>query len=246
MLAAKVNYFIYSPSATVYGESNPSPYVETMDLGNPSSPYGASKVMLERVLTDITKTNSSFRSVSLRYFKPICAHYSEKIGEDPKGIPNNLLPYINQIAIGKRDKLNVFGGDYPTSDGTCVRDYLLVMELAEGHIAALTWLEKNSNFSGSEFFNLGTAEGTSVLEIINSFKKATSLNIPYVIVDRRPGDLPSFWAEQSKAHKVLDWKAKKLLHQMMIDSWCWQSKNQFRLILKLLFALNILWLPRVS
>jgi UDP-glucose 4-epimerase len=225
MLAAKVNNFIYSSSATVYGESNPSPYVETMNLGNPSSPYGASKVMLERVLTDITKTNSSFRSVSLRYFNPIGAHHSGKIGEDPKGIPNNLLPYITQIAIGKRDKLKIFGGDYPTSDGTCVRDYLHVMDLAEGHVAALTWLEKNPNFSGSESFNLGTGEGTSVLEIINSFEKATSLKIPYLIVDRRPGDLPSFWADPSKAHKVLDWKAKKSLHQMMIDSWCWQSKN---------------------
>ena len=225
MEKAGVNQFVYSSSATVYGEANPSPYLETMALGSPSSPYGASKVMVERMLADTARANPNFRAVSLRYFNPIGAHPSGHIGEDPSGIPNNLLPFITQVAVGKRESLNVFGDDYPTTDGTCVRDYLHVMDLAEGHVAAIQWLAAQSNFRGVEAFNLGTGNGVSVLEIIASFEAATQQKINYQVVDRRSGDLPAFWADADKAHKVLNWQAKRALSQMMEDAWRWQSKN---------------------
>ena len=225
MEKAGVNHFVYSSSATVYGEMNPSPYVETMKLGSPSSPYGASKVMVERVLADTARVNSKFRAISLRYFNPVGAHPSGLIGEDPSGIPNNLLPFITQVAIGLRDSLNVFGGDYPTADGTCIRDYLHVMDLAEGHVAAIDWLAAQSNFNGVEAFNLGTGTGVSVLEIIASFEAATCQKINFEIVERRAGDLPAFWANADKADKVLNWQAKRSLSEMMEDAWHWQSKN---------------------
>jgi UDP-glucose 4-epimerase len=225
MEKAGVNQFVYSSSATVYGEANPSPYVETMNLGSPSSPYGASKVMVERILADTTRANPNFRAVSLRYFNPIGAHPSGHIGEDPSGIPNNLLPFITQVAVGKRETLSVFGGDYPTADGTCVRDYLHVMDLAEGHVAAIHWLAERSDFRGVEAFNLGTGNGVSVLEIITSFEVATQQKIDYQLVERRLGDLPKFWANADKAHNVLNWQAKRTLSEMMKDAWRWQSKN---------------------
>ena len=225
MEQAGVNQFVYSSSATVYGEANPSPYIETMTLGSPSSPYGVSKVMVERILADTARANPNFRAVSLRYFNPIGAHPSGHIGEDPSGIPNNLLPFITQVAVGKRESLNVFGGDYPTTDGTCVRDYLHVMDLAEGHVAAIQWLAAQSNFRGVEAFNLGTGNGVSVLEIIASFEAATQQKINYQVVERREGDLPAFWADAQKADKILNWQAKRALSQMMEDAWRWQSKN---------------------
>ena len=225
MEKARVNHFVYSSSATVYGEVNPSPYVETMELGSPSSPYGASKVMVERVLTDTARVNPKFRAISLRYFNPVGAHPSGLIGEDPSGIPNNLLPFITQVAVGLRDSLSVFGGDYPTADGTCIRDYLHVMDLAEGHVAAIDWLAEQSNFNGVEAFNLGTGTGVSVLEIIASFEAATCQKINFKIVERRAGDLPAFWANADKADKVLNWQAKRTLVEMMEDAWRWQSKN---------------------
>ncbi|MCS5593863.1 MAG: UDP-glucose 4-epimerase GalE [Porticoccaceae bacterium] len=225
MAKAGVNNFVYSSSATVYGEANPSPYVETMNLGSPSSPYGAGKVMVERILLDKARANPNFRAVSLRYFNPIGAHPSGDIGEDPTGIPNNLLPFITQVAVGKRDKLSVFGGDYPTSDGTCVRDYLHVMDLAEGHVAAIDWLATQASFRGVEAFNLGTGNGISVLEIIASFEAATTLKIAYQTVEPRAGDLPAFWANAEKASNVLNWRAKRSLTEMMKDAWRWQSKN---------------------
>ena len=225
MEQAGVNNFVYSSSATVYGEVNPSPYIETMTLGSPSSPYGASKVMIERILADTARANPDFRAVSLRYFNPIGAHPSGHIGEDPSGIPNNLLPFITQVAVGKRESLNVFGCDYPTADGTCVRDYLHVMDLAEGHVAAIDWLAAQSHFRGVEAFNLGTGNGVSVLEIIVSFEAATQQKINYQVVERREGDLPAFWANAEKAVKVLNWQAKRTLSEMMEDAWRWQSKN---------------------
>jgi UDP-glucose 4-epimerase len=225
MEKAGVNHFVYSSSATVYGEMNPSPYVETMELGSPSSPYGASKVMVERVLTDTARVNPKFRAISLRYFNPVGAHPSGLIGEDPSGIPNNLLPFITQVAVGLRDSLSVFGGDYPTADGTCIRDYLHVMDLAEGHVAAIDWLAEQSNFNGVEAFNLGAGTGVSVLEIIASFEAATCQKINFKIVERRAGDLPAFWANADKADKVLNWQAKRTLVEMMEDAWRWQSKN---------------------
>ena len=225
MAKASVNNFVYSSSATVYGEANPSPYVETMNLGSPSSPYGAGKVMVERILLDKARANPNFRAVSLRYFNPIGAHPSGDIGEDPTGIPNNLLPFITQVAVGKRDKLSVFGDEYPTSDGTCVRDYLHVMDLAEGHVAAIDWLEIQPSFRGVEAFNLGTGNGISVLEIIASFEAATTVKIAYQTVEPRAGDLPAFWANAEKASNVMNWRAKRSLDEMMEDAWRWQSKN---------------------
>lgn len=225
MARAGVNNFIYSSSATVYGESNPSPYIETMALGSPSSPYGASKVMVERILQDKTRANPEFRAVSLRYFNPIGAHSSGTLGEDPRGIPNNLLPFVTQVAVGQRSQLNIFGGDYPTADGTCVRDYLHVMDLAEGHLAALEWLQADPAFRGVEAFNVGTGKGVSVLDIVKSFELATGEKIPYEIVQRRAGDLPAFWADSSKAVAVLGWHAGRDLLTMMADAWRWQSQN---------------------
>jgi UDP-glucose 4-epimerase len=225
MERAGVNNFVYSSSATVYGETNPSPYEETMTLGSPSSPYGASKVMVERILLDKSRADNNFRAVSLRYFNPIGAHSSGQIGEDPTGIPNNLLPYITQVAVGKRDRLNVFGGDYPTADGTCVRDYLHVMDLAEGHRKAIDWLLERPDFTGVEAFNLGTGQGVSVLEIIQSFEVVTGQKIPYEIVPRRAGDLPAFWANPNKANQLLGWRATHSLAKMMEDAWRWQTQN---------------------
>jgi UDP-glucose 4-epimerase len=220
-----VHNFIFSSSATVYGEENEVPYVETMKLGTPSSPYGASKVMVERVLADFALSDNNFRGVSLRYFNPIGAHESGTIGEDPKGIPNNLLPYVAQVAVGKRDKLAIFGDDYPTKDGSCERDYLHVMDLAQGHVAALDWLNRQSDFSGVEAFNLGTGNGVSVFAIVKAFEQVINKKIPFEVSPRRTGDLPAFWANANKAHKELKWQASKTLEQMMEDTWRWQSNN---------------------
>jgi len=220
-----VHNFIFSSSATVYGEENEVPYVETMKLGTPSSPYGASKVMVERVLADFAKSDAKFRGVSLRYFNPIGAHDSGKIGEDPKGIPNNLLPYLAQVAVGKREKLSIFGDDYPTADGSCERDYLHVMDLAQGHVAALDWLNKNHEFKGVEAFNLGTGNSVSVFAIVRSFEQAIDKTIAFEVSPRRSGDLPAFWANTSKANNELNWQATRSLNQMMVDTWRWQLNN---------------------
>lgn len=220
-----VSDFIFSSSATVYGEENPYPYVENMKLGTPSSPYGASKVMVERILADTAISDSEFRGVSLRYFNPIGAHESGQIGEDPKGIPNNLLPFVAQVAVGKREELSIFGDDYDTQDGSCERDYLHVMDLAEGHVAALNWLNRNTEFKGVESFNLGTGTGTSVFAIVSAFEQATEVSIPCKIAPRRAGDLPAFWANADKAKLDLNWQAKRNLKQMMEDTWRWQSGN---------------------
>ncbi|XQW83527.1 UDP-glucose 4-epimerase GalE [Thalassotalea piscium] len=220
-----VNDFIFSSSATVYGEENSVPYEETMSLGTPASPYGASKVMVERILADLAIANNQFRGVSLRYFNPIGAHPSGKIGEDPKGIPNNLLPYIAQVAVGKRHQLNIFGNDYPTKDGSCERDYIHVMDLAEGHVAALNWLNTNKAFSGIEAFNLGSGNAISVFDIVKAFEQTTKKTIPFEISPRRAGDLPAFWANATKANQQLNWQVARTLEEMMDDTWHWQSNN---------------------
>ncbi|WP_285162587.1 UDP-glucose 4-epimerase GalE [Shewanella goraebulensis] len=225
MAEYQVNDFIFSSSATVYGEENDVPYVESMKLGTPSSPYGATKVMVERIMADTAASNPSFRGVSLRYFNPIGAHESGRIGESPKGIPNNLLPYVAQVMVGKREKLSIFGSDYPTKDGTCERDYLHVMDLAEGHVAAMNWLNANNQFTGVEAFNLGTGNGVSVFEIVTAFEQAVDKKIPYEVSPRRAGDLPAFWANAQKANKELNWQASRTLEQMMEDTWRWQSTN---------------------
>lgn len=222
MEEAGVNQFVFSSSATVYGEENKPPYVETMHRGRCSNPYGWTKVMMEQILEDAAKANPELSVILLRYFNPIGAHESGLIGEDPQGIPNNLMPYIAQVAVGRRDHLTVFGGDYPTQDGTCLRDYIHVMDLANGHVKAV---EYAANHKGVEVFNLGTGTPYSVLDIIHAFEKATGVKVKYEIGPRRAGDLPKFWADSTKAQNVLDWHAERTLEDMCRDTWNWQSKN---------------------
>lgn len=222
MEEAGVNQFVFSSSATVYGEENEPPYVETMHRGRCSNPYGWTKVMMEQILEDAAKANPELSVILLRYFNPIGAHESGLIGEDPQGIPNNLMPFIAQVAVGRRDHLTVFGGDYPTPDGTCLRDYIHVMDLANGHVKAV---EYAANHKGVEVFNLGTGTPYSVLDIIHAFEKATGVKVKYEIGLRRAGDLPKFWADSTKAQKVLGWHAERTLEDMCRDTWNWQSKN---------------------
>ncbi len=211
---------IFSSSATVYGMSNTAPFTEDMPSGNCINPYGWTKYMIEQILTDAAKADPAMSVVLLRYFNPIGAHESGLIGELPNGIPNNLLPYITQVAAGIRETLSVFGNDYPTKDGTGVRDYIHVVDLAKGHVAALKYADKNT---GTEIFNLGTGMGYSVLEIINAFEKATSAHVPYVIGPRRPGDIAECYASTKKAERILGWKAEKSIEDMCCDSWRWQQ-----------------------
>ena len=193
-----------------------------MKRGSCSNPYGWTKVMMEEILEDATVADKDLSVVLLRYFNPIGAHESGMLGEDPQGIPNNLMPYIAQVAVGRRDKLTVFGGDYPTPDGTCRRDYIHVMDLANGHLKAVEYAAQHK---GTEVFNLGTGTPYSVLEIINAFEKASGVKIKYAIGPRRAGDLPEFWANADKAQKVLGWQTKRTLEDMCKDTWKWQSMN---------------------
>ncbi|WP_017346605.1 UDP-glucose 4-epimerase GalE [Pantoea sp. A4] len=222
MRAANVWNFIFSSSATVYGEHAPVPYVETTQIGGTTSPYGTSKLMIEWVLRDFAKAEPQFNTIALRYFNPVGAHESGEIGEDPSGIPNNLLPYIAQVAIGRLPQLGVFGGDYPTPDGTCQRDYIHVMDLAEGHLKALDHLAKNTGYTA---YNLGAGKGYSVLEMIKAFEKASGKTIPFEIKPRRAGDLAAFWADASLADRELDWRVSRGIDEMMRDTWNWQSRN---------------------
>ncbi|VEU79993.1 UDP-glucose 4-epimerase GalE [Haploplasma axanthum] len=208
-----VKHFIFSSSATVYGDQE-SPLKESMRLGETTNPYGETKKMSERILTDFSKVNPDFHIVLLRYFNPIGAHESGLIGEVPQGIPNNLMPYITQVASGKREKLFVFGNDYDTKDGTGVRDYIHVVDLAKGHLAALT-----KSKSGLSVYNLGTGEGVSVLELIETFKRVNKIDIPYEITTRRAGDVASVYADGTKALKELGFKTKLTLEDMVRDSW---------------------------
>ncbi len=212
---------VFSSSATVYGIPETVPLVETMPTGC-TNPYGWTKLMNEQILTDVAKANPDMSIVLLRYFNPIGAHKSGRIGEDPNGIPNNLVPYITQVAVGKLEKLNVMGNDYPTHDGTGVRDFIHVVDLALGHLAALTYSFDNS---GVEIFNLGTGTGYSVLDIVKAFEKVNGIEVPYVIAPRRPGDVAECYADASKAHKYLGWCAKHTLEDMCRDSWNWQKNN---------------------
>lgn len=222
MAQAGVYNIVFSSSATVYGDANPIPYVETMTRGRSSHPYGWTKIMMEQIFEDTAKADRDLSVVLLRYFNPIGAHPSGRLGEDPRGVPNNLMPYLTQVAVGRREQLTVFGGDYPTPDGTCRRDYLHIMDLAEGHLSAVEYAAAHK---GIEVFNLGTGTPYSVLEIIHAFERATGVEIPYVIGDRRPGDLLEFWANADKAEAVLGWKAKRGLEEMCRDAWNWQSRN---------------------
>ncbi|MGK7376282.1 UDP-glucose 4-epimerase GalE [Planococcus sp. 1R117A] len=217
----KVKKFVFSSSATVYGNPERVPIDESFPL-SVANPYGRTKLIIEEILRDIYRSDPSWRIAILRYFNPIGAHESGRIGENPTGIPNNLMPYITQVAVGKREQLQVFGNDYNTHDGTGVRDYIHVVDLVKGHIKALQYLEDNE---GIETFNLGTGTGYSVLDLVNSFGEATSRNVPYQIVGRRPGDIGICYANPEKAKTMLGWQAEKDLIEMCKDSWNWQSQN---------------------
>ena len=208
--------FVFSSSATVYGPNNPHPYKEEMKAIESSSPYGWTKVMIERILTDYCTAHPDFCAILLRYFNPIGAHESGLLGDDPNGIPNNLMPYIGRVAAGQLEKLTIFGDDYPTPDGTCQRDYLHVVDLAIGHLKALEYAE---TFQGVEAINLGTGNGISVLELVHAFNKANDMELPYVIGPRREGDLPAFWADASKANRLLGWKATHTVEDMCRSAW---------------------------
>ena len=217
------NNIIFSSSATVYGDPASVPIREDFPLST-TNPYGTTKLFIERILTDYAFANKEFNPILLRYFNPVGAHESGLIGEDPKGIPNNLTPYIAQVAVGKRDHVNVFGNDYPTKDGTGVRDYIHVMDLAEGHAAALKKFEE-PNGCGIQIYNLGTGIGYSVLDVIKSYSKAVGREIPYEITARRPGDIAECYADPAKAYSELGWKAEKTLDDMCADSMRWQINN---------------------
>ena len=217
-----VKTIVFSSSATVYGDPDEVPIKESARVGNATNPYGETKVMIERILKDFYVADNEWNISILRYFNPIGAHKSGKIGEDPNGIPNNLMPYITKVALGKLPCLNVFGNDYDTNDGTGVRDYIHVVDLAKGHVMAIDWTLKNS---GCEAFNLGTGTGTTVLELRDAFIKATGMDVPYVIAPRRDGDLAEVYALAEKAEKVLGWKAELNIRDMCEDTWRWQKNN---------------------
>ena len=217
-----VKNIIFSSSATVYGTPEFIPITEECPKGVCTNPYGWTKSMLEQILTDIQHADNQWNVVLLRYFNPIGAHESGTIGEDPSGLPNNLMPYITQVAVGKLDHLNVFGNDYETRDGTGVRDYIHVVDLAKGHVKALKKIEEGA---GLNIYNLGTGNGYSVLEIVRSFEEANGVKVPYKIKDRRPGDIAECYADPSKAEKELGWKAEKGILDMCRDSWRWQKAN---------------------
>ncbi len=217
-----VRNLVFSSSATVYAGDNPVPLTEDMKLGA-INPYGKTKLFIEEILRDLCVSNHDWSVALLRYFNPIGAHKSGLIGESPKGIPNNLMPYISQVAVGKLQKLSVFGDDYETRDGTGSRDYIHVVDLAKGHVKAIEWSLKNT---GCDAFNLGTGKGTTVLELRDAFVKASGIDVPYVIAPRRPGDLAEVYALPSKAKEVLGWEAELDIQDMCEDTWRWQKNNR--------------------
>lgn len=214
--------FVFSSSATIYGEEAPVPYTEDMGRGKCTNPYGWTKNMMEQILTDAANARSEMSVVILRYFNPIGADASGLIGEDPQGIPNNLMPYISQVAVGIREKLTIFGNDYPTPDGTCRRDFIHVSDLADSHVQAVKYALKNE---GVEIFNIGTGTPYSILEIVNAFKVVNGIKIPYEFGAKRVGDLPEFWSDSKKANRILGWEAKRNLEDMCKDTWNWQKNN---------------------
>jgi UDP-glucose 4-epimerase len=218
---AGVRRFVFSSSATVYGDPERVPIEENARTG-PTNPYGASKWMIERILNDLAASDPQWAIGILRYFNPVGAHESGQIGEDPRGVPNNLLPFVSQVAVGRRPELSVFGGDWPTADGTGVRDYIHVVDLAQGHLAALA---RTARHPGAFTVNLGTGIGYSVLEMVQAFEKASGRPVPYRIVDRRPGDIAACWANPERAEALLGWRARLGLERMCADAWRWQSGN---------------------
>ena len=216
-----VNNFVFSSSATVYGKPKSCPIKEDFSLST-TNPYGATKLMIEDIMRDLSKADKNLNLVILRYFNPIGAHESGLIGEEPKGIPNNLMPYITKVAVGQLNELSVFGDDYDTKDGTGVRDYIHVVDLAKGHVASIKKLEENP---GLLTYNLGTGEGYSVLDLVKAFEKVNNIKIPYKIIERRPGDIDMCYADPTKAFDELGWKAEFGIERMCEDSWTWQSNN---------------------
>jgi len=221
MVAAGVHDLVFSSSATVYGE-NPNPPFDENQPTSATNPYGWTKVMVEQILRDVCLARREWNVILLRYFNPVGAHESGRIGEDPTGVPNNLLPYVSQVAVGLRDHLKVYGNDYPTPDGTGLRDYIHVVDLAVGHLKAV---EKLASKPGVVAYNLGTGQPSSVLEVVKAFEKASGKKVPYQIVSRRPGDVAASFADPTKAQKELGWKALRGLDQMCADAWKWQSAN---------------------
>ncbi|MBP3971178.1 UDP-glucose 4-epimerase GalE, partial [Bacillus sp. WL1] len=223
-----VKNFIFSSSATVYGIPKTSPITEEFPL-SVTNPYGQTKLMIEQIMRDVAKADDEWSIALLRYFNPFGAHQSGRIGEDPNGIPNNLMPYVTQVAVGKLKELNIFGNDYPTKDGTGVRDYIHVVDLAKGHVKAL---EKILKTKGIEAYNLGTGKGYSVLEMVKAFEKVSGKKIPYKVIGRRPGDVAICFADVSKAKRELGWEAEYGLEEMCVDSWRWQvnNKNGYQMI----------------
>ncbi|WP_107851124.1 UDP-glucose 4-epimerase GalE [Oceanimonas marisflavi] len=222
MRKAGVFRLVFSSSATVYGEPQHMPITEDFAVGGTTNPYGTSKLMVERVLQDLSQSDERWAIALLRYFNPVGAHESGLIGEDPNGIPNNLLPYIAQVAVGRLKRLAVFGNDYPTPDGTGVRDYIHVVDLALGHLKAL---DRIAGHAGVSIYNLGTGQGYSVLQMVKAFEQASGRAVPYAIAPRRPGDIAECWSDPSKALQELGWQAGLGLERMMADAWRWQSQN---------------------
>lgn len=218
----KVGGIVFSSSCTVYGEPDRNPVDETAPIKTATSPYGNTKQISEEIIADAVKSGAGFRSILLRYFNPVGAHPSALIGELPNGVPQNLIPYLTQTAIGVRDELKVFGNDYPTPDGSCIRDFINVVDLARAHVIAMKRIVDNNMESYVETFNLGTGEGVSVLELINTFEKATGVKVPYSIAPRREGDIVKVWADPTRANNVLGWKADTPLADTMVSAWKWQ------------------------
>ena len=216
--------FIFSSSCTVYGQADKMPITESAPVKTAESPYGNTKQMGEEIIRDTCKVTPSLNAIALRYFNPMGAHPSTEIGELPIGVPQNLVPFITQTGMGIREQLSVFGGDYPTEDGTCIRDYIHVVDLAKAHVVALERLMNGKNQDNYEVFNVGTGKGSSVLEVIKSFEKVSGKKLNYKIVDRRPGDITSAYADTTKANTVLGWKAKSTLDEAMESAWLWEKK----------------------
>ena len=217
-----VRNFIFSSSATVYGTPKRLPLTEDQGVGVCTNPYGWTKVMIERILTDYAAAHPDFSTVLLRYFNPVGAHESGLLGEAPDGIPNNLMPYVSQTALGLRKQLSIFGNDYPTPDGTGVRDYIHVVDLARGHLAAVDYC---AGRTGVDIINLGTGRGYSVLELVETFERVNGVPVPHVFAPRRPGDVAACYADAAKAARLLGWRAQKTLEDMCRDTWNWQKKN---------------------
>lgn len=224
LTSKKAQSFIFSSSCTVYGQASKMPITEDAPVQKAESPYGNTKQIGEEIIIDTCKVNQELQAISLRYFNPMGAHPSSEIGELPIGVPQNLVPFITQTGVGLRDQLSVFGGDYPTPDGTCIRDYIHVVDLAKAHVVALERLLEGKNTENYEVYNVGTGEGSSVLEVISSFERVSGLKLNYSIVDRRAGDIISAFADTKKANKILGWEAKSSLDQAMKSAWDWEQK----------------------